>query len=153
MLLGIIDKVYNSLLQPEPIMSMYCFNLEFCSVSKNSSGEIINFTIVLTKMEVIVKRGLIMGKLKEEKTIEFKQEFTPSFLKTVSAFANYDDGEIIFGISDDGEVVGIKNIDQLKLAIENAINDTIEPRPIFTLKETIMDNKEVLMLNVYKLPV
>ncbi|WP_026395918.1 AlbA family DNA-binding domain-containing protein [Acetobacterium malicum] len=72
-----------------------------------------------------------MGELKEKKTIEFKQEFTPSFLKTVSAFANYGDGEIIFGISDDGELVGIKNIDQLKLAIENAINDTIEPRPIY----------------------
>ncbi|WP_186894989.1 RNA-binding domain-containing protein [Acetobacterium malicum] len=91
-----------------------------------------------------------MGELKEKKTIEFKQEFTPSFLKTVSAFANYGDGEIIFGISDDGELVGIKNIDQLKLAIENAINDTIEPRPIYTLKETIMDNKEVLTLNVYE---
>lgn len=54
---------------------------------ENSSGEIIDFTIVLTKMEVIV-RGLIMGKLKEEKTIEFKQVYS-LILKTVSAFANY----------------------------------------------------------------
>ncbi|WP_286947104.1 RNA-binding domain-containing protein [Acetobacterium sp. UBA5834] len=91
-----------------------------------------------------------MDKLKEEKTIEFKQEFTSSFLKTVSAFANYGDGEIIFGISDDGEVVGIKNIDQLRLAIENAINDTIEPRPSYTLIETTMEKKAVLILNVYK---
>ncbi|OFV69063.1 divergent AAA domain protein [Acetobacterium wieringae] len=151
MLLGKIGKVLPVFLPPEPVMSMYYYNLEFCSVPKNSSGEIIDFTIVLTKMEVIVKRGLIiMGKLKEEKTIEFKKEFTPSFLKTVSAFANYGDGEIIFGISDDGEVVGIKNIDQLKLAIENAINDTIEPRPSYTLIETTMDKKAVLVLNVYK---
>ena len=30
----------------------------------------------------------------------YKQEINEKFLKTVSAFANYEDGDIIFGISD-----------------------------------------------------
>ena len=36
--------------------------------------------------------------MKESKTLEFKESITKSFLKTVSAFSNYDGGEIIFGI-------------------------------------------------------
>ena len=42
--------------------------------------------------------------MKESKTLEFKESITKSFLKTVSAFSNYDGGEIIFGIDDDGNI-------------------------------------------------
>ena len=31
---------------------------------------------------------------------------TRTYLKTVSAFANFGDGEIIFGINDEGKVIG-----------------------------------------------
>jgi ATP-dependent DNA helicase RecG len=74
----------------------------------------------------------------EKKTLELKQAFSPSFLKTVSAFANYSDGEIIFGVSDDGNVVGVDNMMELKLKIENSINDAIEPRPNFSFEETLI---------------
>ena len=46
---------------------------------------------------------------KENKFLEYKEQITKTYLKTVSAFANYNDGEIIFGVSDDYKVVGIKN--------------------------------------------
>ena len=36
--------------------------------------------------------------MRESKDLEFKETITNSFLKTVSAFANYRDGKIIFGI-------------------------------------------------------
>ncbi|MCD8316352.1 MAG: ATP-binding protein, partial [Eggerthellaceae bacterium] len=65
--------------------------------------------------------------------LEFKQEFTPQFLKTVSAFANYDGGNIIFGITDSGQIVGIDDPENDCLKIENSINDSLDPVPRFTL--------------------
>ena len=35
---------------------------------------------------------------KESKDVEFKERITKSYLKTVSAYSNYKDGKIIFGI-------------------------------------------------------
>lgn len=47
--------------------------------------------------------------MKESKNLEFKKTIqSNTFLKTVSAFANYGTGRIIFGINDDGLVKGIK---------------------------------------------
>ena len=72
--------------------------------------------------------------MKETKTLEFKREITNSFLKTVSAFANYSGGKIIFGVNDDGKTVGIENIKDSCLEIENKINDNITPNPDYTIE-------------------
>ena len=40
--------------------------------------------------------------MKENRSYEIKEKVTNTFLKTVSAFANYGGGTIQFGISDDG---------------------------------------------------
>lgn len=71
---------------------------------------------------------------KENKQLEYKREVSKSYLKTVSAFANYNDGEIIFGIDDDLNVLGMENPTDACLDIENQINDSIKPRPDYTLK-------------------
>ena len=55
----------------------------------------------------------------ETKKLEFKETITNTFLKTVSAFSNYDGGEIFFGIDDNG------NVKESCLDIENKINDSI----------------------------
>ena len=47
--------------------------------------------------------------MKESKTLEFKSGKTSSFLKTVSAYANYGVGTIEFGRQDNGEIKGIDN--------------------------------------------
>ena len=60
--------------------------------------------------------------MRESKDLEFKETITNSFLKTVSAFANYRNGKIIFGISDNGDIKGISNPVQACLDIENKIN-------------------------------
>lgn len=41
--------------------------------------------------------------VKESRNLEFKEQVTKTFLKTVSAYANYGAGEIRFGIKDDGQ--------------------------------------------------
>ncbi len=70
--------------------------------------------------------------MKENKNLEYKETVTNSFLKTVSAFANYGDGKVVFGINDNGETIGISNPDNACLIIENKINDSIKPKPDFT---------------------
>ena len=70
---------------------------------------------------------------KESKDVEFKEKITKSYLKTVSAYSNYKNGKIIFGINDSGEVIGIEKIMENKLGIENTINDSIKPKPEYTL--------------------
>ena len=36
--------------------------------------------------------------MRETRTLEFKETITNTFLKTVSAFSNYDGGTILFGV-------------------------------------------------------
>ena len=71
----------------------------------------------------------------ESRILEFKREYTKNILKTVSAFANYHDGEIIIGISDDLNIVGVDDPISFKLKLENAINDNISPRPYYEINE------------------
>ena len=87
-----------------------------------------------------------MESMHETRTIEFKETITNTFLKTVSAFANYDGGSIFFGINDDGNVVGISDIKQSCLDIENKINDSISPQPNYTLD--IQNNEQIIKLTV-----
>lgn len=67
--------------------------------------------------------------LKESKTLEFKKEMSDTFLKTVSAFANFGTGTIMFGVTNEGDIVGVDDIKNLRLDIENKINDSIDPIP------------------------
>ena len=71
--------------------------------------------------------------MKESRHLEYKEMITNTFLKTVSAFANYDGGEIWFGITDEETVVGISDPEQQCLDIENRINDSISPQPDYEL--------------------
>lgn len=84
--------------------------------------------------------------MRECKTLEFKENITKTFLKTVSAFSNYDGGTILFGVDDDGNVVGLDDVKKECLAIENAINDNISPQPDYTIN--IQKNNSVIVLNV-----
>lgn len=82
----------------------------------------------------------------ETRTLEFKETITNSFLKTVSAFSNYDGGTIMFGIDDDGNVKGLSDAKQSCLDIENKINDSISPQPDYTLE--IQNNEQTIKLTV-----
>ena len=84
--------------------------------------------------------------MRESKTLEFKEAVTNTFLKTVSAYANYGTGSILFGITDDGVVKGIKAPEQVCLDIENRINDSLDPIPEYTL--SINESNSVITLTV-----
>ena len=75
--------------------------------------------------------------MKESKELKLKSTITNTFLKTVSAFSNYNSGKIIFGIDDNGKIIGLENIEELCLDLENKINDNISPKPDFRfIKDT-----------------
>lgn len=78
--------------------------------------------------------------LKESKNLEFKERITDTFLKTVCAFANFGTGTIKFGISKEGAIVGIDNMMQSRLDIENKINDNINPIPDYSFEEDNENN-------------
>ena len=84
--------------------------------------------------------------MRESRTLEDKESVTNTFLKTVSAFANYGSGEIMFGIADDGRIIGIADPKATCLEIENRINDSIDPVPEYTL--SINDKTSVIILKV-----
>ena len=71
---------------------------------------------------------------RESTTLEYKEHVTPSYLKTVSAFANFGSGKVVFGVDDERNAIGLDDPVGDALRIENAINDSIDPRPVFSLQ-------------------
>ena len=84
--------------------------------------------------------------MRETRTLEFKETITNTFLKTVSAFSNYDGGTILFGVDDDGNIKGLPDVKQACLDIENKINDSITPQPDYTLE--VQNNDQTIKLTV-----
>lgn len=87
-----------------------------------------------------------MINMRETRILEFKETITNTFLKTVSAFSNYDGGTIFFGVDDDGNIKGLPDAKQACLDIENKINDSISPQPNYTLE--IQNNDQTIKLTV-----
>ena len=82
--------------------------------------------------------------MRETRIVEFKETITNTFLKTVSAFSNYDGGTILFGVDDDGNIKGLPDVKQACLDIENKINDSITPQPDYTLE--IQNNDQTIKM-------
>ena len=87
---------------------------------------------------------------KENAALELKIQETKTFLKTVSAYANYLDGKIVFGVKNDLSIIGIKEPDKFRLQIENIINDCIDPRPEFFLSTIEIEGKTLVELFIKK---
>lgn len=84
--------------------------------------------------------------MRETKNVEFKEKVTHTFLKTVSAYCNYGEGKILFGVKDDGTLAGINNTVDTCLDIENLINANIDPKPDYSLD--IDDKDKIITLTV-----
>ncbi len=86
----------------------------------------------------------------ESKYVEYKRNYSKTLLKTVSAYANFNDGHILIGLEDDGRIVGVEHPDEVRLSIENAINDSVNPRPYYEINEVVLEDKSVIVLAVFK---
>ncbi len=76
----------------------------------------------------------------ETENIEFKAQITNEIYKEVIAFANTDGGTIYIGIDDNGNEVGIDNVDDTYTRITNGIRDAIHPDVTMFVKYTLKDN-------------
>ena len=63
----------------------------------------------------------------ESEVVELKAEIVGDICKEVIAFANTKGGTLYIGVSNDGNVVGVKNADQVILQMNNMIRDSIKP--------------------------
>ena len=72
-----------------------------------------------------------------------------SWLKTVVAFANGLGGSILFGIDDDRNIIGLKDIHGNSEKISNLIKNKIDPILMFELKPVILYEKQILVLNIF----
>lgn len=79
----------------------------------------------------------------ETENIEFKLQFTEEIYKEVIAFANTDGGIIYVGIDNDGNVIGLADVDKEYTRITNGIRDAIMPDVTVCVKFTVQENKVV----------
>lgn len=88
----------------------------------------------------------------ESNRIEFKAKITNQLVREIVAFLNTDGGKIYIGISDDGKVIGTKNIDESLRIISDIVCSQIEPSPIELVKSDIhfLENQPVIVVNVDK---
>ena len=79
----------------------------------------------------------------ETENIEFKLQFTEEIYKEVIAFANTDGGVVYVGIENNGDVVGLTDVDKEFTRITNGIRDAIMPDVTMFVRFAIQDNNVV----------
>ncbi|MDD3362666.1 MAG: putative DNA binding domain-containing protein [Hespellia sp.] len=77
----------------------------------------------------------------EDEKVEFKEIFVPDIYKEVIAFANTDGGVILVGVNDNGEKVGLDDIDDTYTRITNGIRDAILPDVTMFIKYSLEKGK------------
>lgn len=100
-----------------------------------------------TRVEVLISAG-------ERATVEFKRQLPTTdpavVMKTVAAFANGAGGTILFGVEDDGEIVGIgddhrpEDLDRLT----SLVSDWVRPLPNFECEWVEVAGRGVIVLSV-----
>ncbi|MDD2495501.1 MAG: putative DNA binding domain-containing protein [Tissierellia bacterium] len=88
----------------------------------------------------------------ENENIEFKLEYTSDIKKTLVAFANTKGGTLCIGVSDNGEIIGVDDIDKTLLNILNSIRDSIKPDVSIYTSSIIknIEGKKVIEINVQR---
>lgn len=79
----------------------------------------------------------------ESEKTEFKREATDMLYKEVIAFANTDGGVIYVGVDDQGNTIGLDNIDEVYTRITNGIRDAIQPDATMFIKYILQDDQVI----------
>lgn len=96
-------------------------------------------------------KDLIGEATEYDKKLALEEKKPKSWCKSVSAFANTFGGALIFGISDDGQIVGLDDPEEDAEKVSEAVKSRLDPIPEFKLRFHKADNEKVLViLEVYK---
>ena len=79
----------------------------------------------------------------ENEHVEYKSQITDEIYKEVIAFANTEGGVIYIGIDDQGNVIGIENVDETYTRLTNGVRDTIAPDVTMFVRYVLQDNKVI----------
>ncbi len=103
----------------------------------------------MNKIELleIVKKG-------EDSYTEFKEEkvHPDKLAAEIVAFANMDGGNLIIGVSDDREILGVADMDEEMQRIDNICANNCEPTIYSTIEKVIIDDKKILIVKIPKGP-
>lgn len=67
----------------------------------------------------------------------------------MSAFANGEGGTLIFGISDDDEIVGLADAESDAERISEEVKSKLDPVPVVNLEYKEIDRKKLILLHIY----
>ena len=96
-------------------------------------------------------KDLIGEATEYDKKLALEEKKPKSWCKSVSAFANTLGGALIFGISNDDEIVGLENPIKDAEKISELIKSRLNPIPEFNLKfYKTEDEKVLIILDVFK---
>ena len=81
--------------------------------------------------------------------IEFKENAkTNAYIKTAVAFANGNGGKIVFGVKDNGEIIGVENEFEVMDGIINVISDSCYPMIVPDISLHTLENKTVVIMEI-----
>lgn len=89
--------------------------------------------------------------IKESNTVELKQSWQDSYLKTLAAFANTDGGTMYIGVDDNGGVIGVSHAKKLLEDLPNKILSKLGI--IARVQPRMSDAKETLKIIIEKMDV
>lgn len=91
-----------------------------------------------------------MIKRVESSQVEFKQSVCAGAIKTIIAFANTEGGDLYIGVEDDGEIIGICNLDEELTRLSNMMHDSIRPDILMncSIRPESIDGKSVILVHV-----
>ena len=70
-----------------------------------------------------------MSQYVESEKVELKSKYTDMICKEIVSFLNADGGQVIIGVDDNGNVIGVDKIDDTLKKISDVITMQIEPNP------------------------
>ena len=102
-------------------------------------------------MFIVNIKDLIGEATEYDKKLALEEKKPKSWCKSVSAFANTFGGALIFGITNEGMVVGLENPEGDAEKISETIKTRLDPIPEFKLRfHQTEDGKVLVILDVYK---
>lgn len=90
--------------------------------------------------------------LQESETIEFKAIVVEDIKNEVAAFANSQGGTLFVGVLDDGEWIGVDDVDAAMLQISNMVRDAIKPDVTMFVRYEVLtqEDKQVIAVHVQR---
>ena len=106
---------------------------------------------MIVKEDVFMDITRLIGETTEyDKKAALEIKKPKSWCKSVSPFANTSGGVLIFGVSDDGKIIGLTDHESDAERISEIIKTRLDPIPEFNLSFCEEEGKKMIVLNIYK---